>query len=478
MAWWNNKPIESGEGSPAKKGGGILHADSVKCPSCASNIIYEPEIGGMLCRNCGGVFSVDNLEPRGSFGINKEHDYFSDEDISEDDKKRHEIVCNSCGATLVTDENTMSTMCPFCGSPALITKRMTREFKPDYIIPFKVDKNRAQSIMKEWLAGRKYTPRGFRSKSRLSKMTALYVPFWLLDCCVNTELSGTGKSDGMACEVNSKIKYYVKGVPFDASLNIANKLMQAVEPFDYSEMVKFENKYLQGFYANKYDQLPTEMTDRMIKRLEKYSLSANDMIAKKYHGYEPHPEKDYSYLSEISVKYCLLPVWFMTVEFGGRQYCFAVNGQTGEASGQVPTSDGADLYDRIINKTNGSINMTVPSFLMAALAVLIILLVLKSFSSGVNTFSTIVIVSLCVCEGAILIFCLLNLILRYIHKRRSSGRGVTAYEINDYDKAPDLETYFDPSRKTDFEIKEIPLYYAHLLTNDNGEILGELSDKT
>lgn len=53
-----------------------------------------------MCRNCGGVFAADTLEPRGSLGIEKELDYSSDEDVSDSDKKRHEIVCNSCGAVL------------------------------------------------------------------------------------------------------------------------------------------------------------------------------------------------------------------------------------------------------------------------------------------------------------------------------------------------------------------------------------------
>ena len=51
---------------------------------------------------------------------------------------------------------------------------------------------------------------------------------------------------------------------FRSSLKIANKLMEAIEPFDYSGMVKFDNKYLQGFFADEYDQRPTEMMERFI----------------------------------------------------------------------------------------------------------------------------------------------------------------------------------------------------------------------
>ena len=40
---------------------------------------------------------------------------------------------------------------------------------------------------------------------------------------------------------------------------------------------------------------------------------------------------------------------------------------------------------------------------------------------------------------------------------------MTAYEINDYDKEPDLEFYIDTARGTDLEVKELMLPAAHLL---------------
>ena len=477
MSLWNTRPLNTAGNDPFGQNQGAggnerLTADSAKCPSCGSNITYEPELGSMICRNCGNVYSADTLELLGSFGFEKEHDYTGDGEMSEEDKKRHEIVCNSCGAALVTDENTMSTMCPFCGSPALITRRMSREFKPDYIVPFKIDKDEAQKIMKDWLASRKYTPRGFNTKSRLSKMTALYVPFWLLDCCVKTDLSGTGKMiSGLTTtiyEVNSTIKYYVKGVPFDASLSIANKLMEAVEPFDYSEMVKFESKYLQGFYADKYDQLPTDMTERMMRRVDKYSRSETELIAKKYSEYEERPEKTLSLLSDISIKYCLLPVWFMTVEFDGRQYQFAVNGQTGEASGQVPTSARADLSEKLNNRF-GKFSKAIPLLVMLVCG---FFLYTATQSDSISVLNTIFVFFLIICELLAFGFIMFTKILgitRAIKPRQS------AYEANDFDEDPGLDCYFDSKRRADIQVNEMMLRHIVKITDENGNVINEHS---
>ena len=446
----------------------LLSADSTKCPSCGSNIFYEPALDSLICRKCGNVYSTVTLEPRGSLGIKEEHDYTGDYEMSEEDSRRHEIVCNSCGAALIADENTMSTMCPFCGSPALITRRMTREFKPDYIVPFKIDRDKAQNIMEEWISSRKYTPAGFRKKSRLIGMTALYVPFWLLDCCVNSDMSGTGKKGyGLAnvYEVNSVLSYYVKGVPFNASREIANKLMEAIEPFDYSEMISFENRYLQGFYADKYDQRPVEMADRIIRRIERFSNSDADLIGRKYESYEHREEKGLSWLDEINVKYCLLPVWFMTVEFKGQQYQFAVNGQTGEACGQVPTSQAADLRDDFFFYRLTPI-INVLGYVVCGLPPLIMIL---CSIPGASAARINLIIALIVCE----FICILARITAYVLRRRRDRNMKTAYETNDYDKDPGLDCYLDLSRRPDLKVKEVHLVSAVAVRNGEGLSVGQ-----
>ncbi len=471
MSLWNSTPNNPG---PRNAGIEPLTANSVKCPSCASNIFYEPEINGMMCRNCGNVYDPTTMEPRGSLGINKEHDYTGDGDMSEDDKKRHEIICNSCGTALVADENTMSTMCPFCGSPALITKRMSREFKPDYIIPFKIDKDRATSIFNEWLATRQFTPRGFKNKCRLAKMTALYVPFWLLDCHVNTEMSGTGKNrqglTKLVYEVNSTLTYYVKGVPFDGALKIANKLMEAIEPFDYSEMVKFESKYLQGFYADKYDLKPTDIAEKMFRRLDSFSYGENDVIARKYDEYEARPEKTFSWMSDVKTKYCLLPVWFMTVEFDGKQYQFAVNGQTGEASGQMPTTSTADKLE-FFNRIVSSKWKWVP--ILSALVIPVILGELLFRDLRITPFKTFMIRFLSVLEILTLVFIALMFVASFLSKFVTKRIRKVADEVNDYDKDPGLDHYLDMTQKSKIKVEENFLGQVMKETDNENNIIGD-----
>ena len=472
---WNQRPLNTAGPdpfglAPKKNGEGKLSAESVKCPTCGSNIVYEPELGSMMCRNCGNIYSPDTMESRGSLGISKEHDYMGDSDVSGDDKKRHEIVCNSCGATLIADENTMSTMCPFCGSPALITRRMTREFKPDYIIPFKIDKDQAKDIAKKWLDSRQYVPWGFKNKCRLTNMTALYVPFWLLDCVVHSEMGGTGKIGGRALEVNAKMAYHVKGVPFDASVKIANKLMEAIEPYDYKDMVRFESKYLQGFYADKYDQVPTDITNRIVRRIDKFSRDEIDLISHRYQEFEVRSEKNLTWMSDASVKYCLLPVWFMTVEFEGSTYQFAINGQTGEASGQVPTTSTADkLYS--IGKITDSVWKFIPVALCLLIPVIMFIISFNSSFTGSMEQAPLML-ALSVIEPILVVLTVAFFAVIYICKYLSKKVREKADKSNDYDEDPGLDSYLDSTKPADIDVKETELRFAHLVTDGEGNLYG------
>ncbi len=472
---WNQRPLNTAGPdpfglAPKKNGEGKLSAESVKCPTCGSNIVYEPELGSMMCRNCGNIYSPDTMESRGSLGISKEHDYMGDSDVSGDDKKRHEIVCNSCGATLIADENTMSTMCPFCGSPALITRRMTREFKPDYIIPFKIDKDQAKTIAKNWLNTRSYVPWGFKNKCRLTNMTALYVPFWLLDCVVHSEMGGTGKNGGRALEVNAKMAYHVKGVPFDASVKIANKLMEAIEPYDYKDMVRFESKYLQGFYADKYDQVPTDITNRIVRRIDKFSRDEIGLISHRYQEFEVRSEKNLTWMSDASVKYCLLPVWFMTVEFEGSTYQFAINGQTGEASGQVPTTSTADkLYS--VGKITDSVWKFIPVALCLLIPVIMFIISFNSSFTGSMEQAPLML-ALSVIEPILVVLTVAFFAVIYICKYLSKKVREKADKSNDYDEDPGLDSYLDSTKPADIDVKETELRFAHLVTDGEGNLYG------
>ena len=49
-------------------------------------------------------------------------------------------TCTSCGAELVCGPETAATTCPYCGNPTVLGGQLSGKLKPEYIIPFRMDK--------------------------------------------------------------------------------------------------------------------------------------------------------------------------------------------------------------------------------------------------------------------------------------------------------------------------------------------------
>ncbi len=317
------------------EGNELFETASAKCPCCGASITFNEKLGKLICEYCGSVYDPDGLKPSGRFDICD-----ADEAGSEEENKL-EFICDSCGAAVVTDQNTSATFCAFCGSPTLIRRRLTKSFRPDLIIPFKISKEQAISSFREWAKEHKGVPKKFTSDATLTKITGYYIPFWLIDADCNTSVGGVGQIDKddkiSRYSVDRDIRFRARRVPFDGCKKISDLLMEAIEPFDYDDIKYYNDMYLPGFYAQRYDKSALEMLDLIQIRLDAYSESiAKYFTAKEYTSVSVKP--GFCYAENFSQNYALMPVWFLNVEYEGSSYSIAVNGQTGKASGVLPVS--------------------------------------------------------------------------------------------------------------------------------------------
>ena len=308
-------------------------ADTYKCPGCAGNLFYKPESNVLHCDFCGSDY-----DPK-LFDMLKVFEKISNQPDAADDDQRQEIVCSSCGAVVITDENTSASICCFCGSPALAGRRLTKEFRPDYILPFQVKKEEAKALFLKWAKTNKYIPNDFTSEENINKLTGLYVPFWLIDCMCDAEYYGSGTinqgNNRAYFSLERQVQFYLARVPFDGSRRISDRLMRAIEPFDYSEMKEYKDSYLPGYFAERYDQSPLELSQCVMDRLRSYGEEAVKTIScKKYDTVTL--TNGGSEAKDLKYSYALLPVWFMNYQYNGINYGFAVNGQTGEVCGDLP----------------------------------------------------------------------------------------------------------------------------------------------
>lgn len=360
-------------------------ADTIKCPNCGSNLKFNPEIQKLGCDFCGASFdpslfnsAVDELVKENTAPVSEQQPVQAQPEAAAQQPQQYqqpqedivtevseaigpseqatqtapshmeeqvEFVCNSCGARVVTDKNTSATFCAFCGSPALVGQRLTNEFKPQYMIPFKVSREKAEKAFMKWAGGGKWTPFGFVSKKNITKLTGLYVPFWLFNIKAHIDIEASAQDISYSGEYRTTKYYQVtrkgdvewKNIPLDGETRIDDKLMEAIEPFNFEKLIPYDYDYIPGFYADRYDQdaqaLAKRATDRGISGMDDI---INTSIGKKYDRHKI--TKNQSMITSMAAHYALLPVWFMAYKYHNKMYYFAMNGQTGEVAGKVPVS--------------------------------------------------------------------------------------------------------------------------------------------
>lgn len=307
-----------------------------RCPSCNAPITFKPHLGKFKCDYCDSEFVAEQLKT------------VEDATVPED-KLNVEYVsynCPDCGAQIIADETTSATFCVYCGNSSILKNKLSGEFKPHKIIPFKKEKSDAVNAFKSLIKGRPFAPREFVSEKNIEKITGLYVPFWLYDFTVNgfITVNGTKVSSWRTGDVvYTKTDYYdvlregtfcYDLVPADGSKKIDDVLMQSIEPFNYKEMIDYNPAYLSGFLADRFD---VSKEDACKDSKSRVLNSTEEQMVADCTGYSSKIVNGKNLTVTITdTKYALLPVWMVNVKYQDKYYLFVMNGQTGEFIGDIP----------------------------------------------------------------------------------------------------------------------------------------------
>ena len=329
-----------------------MEAIQYKCPNCGGELKFDPGKQQFGCEYCRSLFS--EAEIKQVCKENEETDLSrSPEELQQEQEfAEHSNLyeCGSCGAQIVADDNTTAAFCYYCHNPVILKGRLSGEYKPGKVLPFKITKEEALHIFSGWCKKRWFLPSAFKEKQNLEKITGLYVPFWVADCNVHADLNAIGKQvktwrSGDYRYTNTK-EFAVRrmgqvgldGIPADGSSKIEDQLMEAIEPFNYEEVQPFSMSYLSGFYADKYDVDKAGVFPRIRNRAIQ---GADRQIRSTIKGYNALSVTSSSMnVLRTDWQYMLLPVWFATFKFEDKMYEFAINGQTGKQAGTPPLSKG------------------------------------------------------------------------------------------------------------------------------------------
>lgn len=314
-----------------------------KCPSCSAPIFFNPKLGKFKCEYCTSEFTLQEMQ---------EHNNASSVENNKEIINNKENVnyveynCSNCGAAIIADEQTAATFCVYCGNTAILQNKLSNEFSPDKVIPFKKSKEEAINAFKAITKGRPLSPKDFNNEENISKIKGVYIPFWLFDLNVSGDLNCSGQkvrtwTSGNTQYTNIKIFNILRSgnmnfekVPVDGSTRFDDDIMNSIEPFNYDELEIYNHAYLSGFYAEKYDI----ESEKAYETANNRSLeSAKDVMYNDSVGYTSKVITSNTLAATQSKKeYALLPVWMVNVKYKDKMYLFAMNGQTGEFIGNIP----------------------------------------------------------------------------------------------------------------------------------------------
>ena len=338
-----------------------------QCPACMGPLHFVGESGRLECDYCGSNFNVAEIEALYKEKEQKAAKAAEDtenapetkdgsewdvsglnEDWGADAEGMRTYSCPSCGAELLCEATTAATSCPYCGNPTVVPGQFSGILKPDYVLPFKLSKEDAIKALKKHYRKKPLLPSTFSKANHLEEIKGVYVPFWMYD----------GKASGSAQFHATQVHTYTSGdyeitetshydvrragslgfekIPVDASSKMPDDYMDSIEPYDYSDLKPFSTAYLPGFLADKYDVSVEDSRERADKRCVGSLICA---LKSTVSGYTTCNETSRNiHLKRGKVHYALLPVWLLNTKWEGKDFLFAMNGQTGKLVGNLPVS--------------------------------------------------------------------------------------------------------------------------------------------
>lgn len=326
------------------------------CQNCSAALRFDPNTQRMICDHCGSSFEPSAV---------KDTDAAEEEDVFE----AHVFRCPQCGGEIVTYGEAAAGFCSYCGAPVMLESRISKLERPDYIIPFKVAKDRLKSIYKKYSAKAFFAPKEMKTPEYLENFRGIYMPYWVYFSDEGTN----GNPDNVAVPaeksyrrgnyiytdhylLNGSIEASFEGLSYDASSSFEDRVSEGVKPFVTKDTVPFSPAYMCGFFAETGDVGADVYEDEALDEAASYSRER----FLSYPGFSGLAAEDVSnsqfHITPRGHKMALYPLWFLTYRNKDRVSYAVVNGQTGKAAADFPV----DLKKYVI----ASLLLSLPLFVL------------------------------------------------------------------------------------------------------------------
>lgn len=273
-----------------------------------------------------------------------------------------DIDCGACGATVQVDAGLRTATCPYCDSPQVVERPATRDRpRPTFALGFLLDRGRAETALRRWLASRWFLPGSLR-RAAVDHTRGVYVPAWLYGAVARaryaarigedytetetyTETDAQGKTVTRTRTVTrtewraleGAFDGYVQDVLVTASRGIPNAELEAIEPFDLRRLARYSPALISGWIAEE-PSLDRARCEELARREGLENVAAR--VAAFLPGDHQADLRLSTRLEQEVADLVLLPIWVFALRHREDRppVRILVNGQTGRVAGDVPRS--------------------------------------------------------------------------------------------------------------------------------------------
>ncbi|MDE7431939.1 MAG: hypothetical protein K2N34_08505, partial [Lachnospiraceae bacterium] len=327
-----------------------------QCLNCGSGLKYDIASGQLLCNHCETYFNP--------YQVDKESDGYEDGYF-----EATHFVCPQCGGEILSTDNAAAGFCSYCGASTILTSRISKELRPNKIIPFRITKEQCHGIFKKTMRKAIFAPGDFKNVSSIEGFRGIYMPYWLYRTKQENRVAVKGEKKYRQGDYKITDHYDVKayinaeynGFYYDASSAFYDNISEPLAPFDFSDSMDFAPSFYSGFYADIPD-VPREVYEE--DAVEESFQATFDTFRSNSELKDIDvniKDNDTVMKQQLNTK-CdmaqgvMLPVWFMSYRSGDRVAYATINGQTGKIVSDVPVDKKKYIA--------GSIILAIPIFIM------------------------------------------------------------------------------------------------------------------
>jgi hypothetical protein len=329
-----------------------------QCPNCGGNVRFDIPSQMLACEYCGTKLDPYSYENKTSDGVETA------------DPENYEVTvftCPQCGGEILSTDTTAAGFCSFCGASTILYSRISREHRPNYIIPFKKTKDDCKMAYSELMKKAIFAPKELKDPQKIDGFRGIYMPYWAFYVTQNGPISVPAEKSHRSgdyiitdhFQLTGEVDSYYKGLSYDASSSFADNISEAIAPYDVKGMKAFTPAFLSGFYADTADvesgvyqqdaeQIAYDQSVASLKA-EPAFRGCSIAAAKLAGGAYVTPQTK-------EIDQAMFPVWFMSYRNGNRVAYATVNGQTGKVVADLPVD--------VKRFALGSLVLAVPIFIL------------------------------------------------------------------------------------------------------------------